>query len=86
MSLNTLYALKVRDLLPEQSKVRALPQNNCWEFWQLWKFYQEYFYKHCLNWMRGNSHDAEEAMSQAMLKAWKEWQKDTTTIQYPKAS
>lgn len=85
MPLNTVLALKVRDLLPEQSKVKALPQNKGRDFWQLWKSYQDYFYKCCLKWMRGNSHDAEEAMSQAMLKAWKEWQKSANTIQYPKA-
>lgn len=85
MSLNTVAALKVRNLWPEQSQVRALPQNNCRDFWQLWEFYQDYFYKRCFQWMSGNFHNAEEAMSQAMLKAWKEWQNYATTIQYPKA-
>ena len=85
MSINTVCALKVRNLLPEQSQVRALPQNNCRDFWQLWESYQNYFYKLCLNSMRGNSHDAEEVLSQAMLKACNEWQKSANTIQYPKA-
>jgi RNA polymerase sigma-70 factor (ECF subfamily) len=85
MPLNTLSALEVSNLLPEQSNVRALPQNSCQDFWQLWESYQDYFYKCCLKWMRGNSHDAEEVLSQAMLKAWNEWQKSANTIQYPKA-
>jgi hypothetical protein len=35
MSLTTSGALKVRNLWPEQSKVRALPRNNGRDFWQL---------------------------------------------------
>lgn len=85
MPLNSIATLKVRNLLPEQSKVRALPQNNCQNFWQLWESYQDDFYKCCLKWMRGNSHDAEEAMSQAMLKAWNEWPNYENTIKYTKA-
>ena len=84
MPLSSIHALKAKNLLSAQSKVRALPQNNGRDFWQLWESYQDYFYQRCLRWMRGNSHDAEEAMSQAMLKAWNEWQKYANTIQYPK--
>ncbi|RUS93828.1 hypothetical protein DSM107003_40640 [Trichormus variabilis SAG 1403-4b] len=35
--------------------------------------------------MGGNSHDAEDALNQAMLKAWNEWIKTENKIIYPKA-
>jgi RNA polymerase sigma-70 factor (ECF subfamily) len=35
--------------------------------------------------MGGNFHDAEDALNQAMLKAWNEWTKDAKKIIYPKA-
>lgn len=38
------------------------------EFWSLWMDHNEYLYKACLNWM-GNVPDAEDVLSQAMLKA-----------------
>ncbi|MEG3938299.1 MULTISPECIES: RNA polymerase sigma factor [unclassified Microcoleus] len=39
-------------------------------FWQLWEQNRDYFYRCCLKWMGGNSMDAEEALSRAMVKAW----------------
>ncbi|HLO88112.1 MAG TPA: sigma-70 family RNA polymerase sigma factor [Nostocaceae cyanobacterium] len=80
-----LSGLKIRNVLPEQSQIQALPQNNCWDFWRLWESYQDYFYTCCLQWMGGNSHDAEDMLSQAMLKAWNEWPKYANAIKYPKA-
>ena len=40
------------------------------EFWQQWQEYQDYLYRCCIKWMGGNLTDAEDALSQAMLKAW----------------
>ncbi|QSJ20824.1 sigma-70 family RNA polymerase sigma factor [Nostoc sp. UHCC 0702] len=74
-----------RNLLPKQSQFKALSQNNGGDFWQLWELYQDYFYKCCLKWMEGNSYDAEDALNQAMLKAWNEWTKYPNKITYPKA-
>jgi RNA polymerase sigma factor (sigma-70 family) len=67
------------------SQFKALSQNNCRDFWQLWESSQDYFHKCCLQWMVGNSHDAEDALNQAMLKAWNEWTKYANKITYPKA-
>lgn len=39
-------------------------------FWEIWQQYQDYLYRRCWTWMGGNSTDAQEALSQAMLKAW----------------
>ncbi|MDB9548881.1 RNA polymerase sigma factor [Dolichospermum circinale] len=38
------------------------------EFWSLWMDHNEYLYQACVNWM-GNITDAEDVLSQAMLKA-----------------
>lgn len=35
--------------------------------------------------MGGNYHDAEDALTQAMLKAWNQWKKCANKIIYPKA-
>ncbi|MCC5615136.1 sigma-70 family RNA polymerase sigma factor [Nostoc sp. CHAB 5836] len=67
------------------SQFKAPSPNNCRDFWQLWESEQDDFYKCCLNWMLGNSHDAEDALNQAMLKAWNEWTKYADKITYPKA-
>ncbi|NET55648.1 MAG: RNA polymerase sigma factor [Symploca sp. SIO2E6] len=45
------------------------------EFWRQWEQYQDYLYHCCLKWMKGNSTDAEDALSRAMLKAWEKVQK-----------
>ncbi|MCC5627374.1 RNA polymerase sigma factor [Nostoc sphaeroides CHAB 2801] len=55
------------------------------DFWQLWAQYQDYFYSRSLRWMSGNPIDAEDALSQAMLKAWNEWPKYAGKITNPKA-
>ncbi|HEY9299140.1 MAG TPA: sigma-70 family RNA polymerase sigma factor, partial [Phormidium sp.] len=44
-------------------------------FWQLWQQYRDYLHRCCMKWMRGNSTDAEDALSRAMLKAWEKVQK-----------
>lgn len=63
----------------------AVSQNDYRFFWNLWKSNQDYFYKLCVNWMGGNPHDAEDALNQAMLKAFNEWTKSASEIKYPKA-
>jgi RNA polymerase sigma factor (sigma-70 family) len=55
------------------------------EFWHLWQQYRAYHYSRCLQWMGGNSHDAEESLSQAMFKAWNKWPYYTDKIANPKA-
>ncbi|AFZ58903.1 RNA polymerase sigma factor [Anabaena sp. PCC 7938] len=80
-----LSGLKIRNVLPKQSKLRDLSQNDCGDFWELWLSYQDYFYNLCLKWMGGNSHDAEDVLNQAMLKACNQWKKYANEIIYPKA-
>lgn len=53
-------------------------------FWQLWQQHQDYLYHRCCYWM-GNSIDAEDALSQAMLKAWEKVQTGKGAITNSKA-
>jgi RNA polymerase sigma factor (sigma-70 family) len=83
--LFSLSELEIKNELPKQSQFKALAQKNYQDFWQLWESYQDYFYNLSLKWMGGNFHDAEDALNQAMLKAWNEWTKDANKIIHPKA-
>ncbi|WP_079681454.1 RNA polymerase sigma factor [Planktothrix sp. PCC 11201] len=62
---------------PESNLLLFVPDsaypNSFRSFWQLWQKYQNYLYRRCLYWM-GNPIDAEDALSQAMLKAWEKTQ------------
>ena len=53
-------------------------------FWQEWQVHQEHLYHCCLKWVNSNRIDAEEILSQAMLKAWNQWQNSGSKIKYPK--
>ncbi len=44
-------------------------------FWEQWTEYQDQLYRCCLKLMNSNPTDAEDALSQAMLKAWEKIQK-----------
>ncbi|NET06812.1 MAG: sigma-70 family RNA polymerase sigma factor [Merismopedia sp. SIO2A8] len=55
------------------------------EFWQQWQELQDPLYRCCLKLMNFNSTDAEDALSQAMLKAWEKVQKYAEKIDNLKA-
>jgi len=57
----------------EKILLARLSQGECPVFWQLWEQYRNKLYRCCLRWM-GNSTDAEDALSRAMLKAWEKVQ------------
>ncbi|MBD2569835.1 RNA polymerase sigma factor [Anabaena lutea] len=80
-----LSEIEFRNVLPKKSQFRDLSSNNCGDFWQLWESYQDDFYNLCLKWMGGNSHDAEDVLNQAMLKACNEWTKQINKIIYPQS-
>lgn len=54
-------------------------------FWQQWQQHQETLYRCCIKWMGGNLTEAEDALSQAMLKAWEKVQKSVGKIENWKA-
>ncbi|NEQ38209.1 MAG: sigma-70 family RNA polymerase sigma factor [Okeania sp. SIO3I5] len=81
----SLSGVENRNLLPKKTQFSGVSPNHHRDFWQIWESYQDYFYKLCLQWMRGNSHDAEDILNQAIIKAWNEWEKSANKIIYPKA-
>ena len=54
-------------------------------FWQEYQKHQEYLYRCCVKWMGGNSTNAEDALSMAMLKAREKIQQCSKTIENFKA-
>ncbi|MBP0017503.1 MAG: sigma-70 family RNA polymerase sigma factor [Cyanobacteria bacterium SBLK] len=54
-------------------------------FWQQWQEHRESLYQCCLKLMNFNATDAEDALSQVMLKAWEKVQKYKETITNIKA-
>ncbi|NEQ71857.1 MAG: sigma-70 family RNA polymerase sigma factor [Okeania sp. SIO2C9] len=54
-------------------------------FWQQWQEYQDYLYRCCIKWMGGNSTEAEDALSMAMLKAREKIQQSAKVIENFKA-
>lgn len=67
------------------SSLRYNPEDINSVFWQEWQAYRDHLYLCCLKWMKSNPIDAEDVLSQAMLKAWNEWQNYGGKIKYPKA-
>jgi len=55
------------------------------QFWEKWTEYQDQLYRCCLKLMNSNPTDAEDALSQAMLKAWEKVQKYAGKIDNLKA-
>jgi RNA polymerase sigma factor (sigma-70 family) len=70
------------------SKKRELPQGppgerdpeSYEEFWKIWKLHASYLSGLCLRWTRGNSADAEDALSQAKTKALAAYLKGRETL------
>ncbi|NER28209.1 MAG: sigma-70 family RNA polymerase sigma factor, partial [Symploca sp. SIO1C4] len=55
------------------------------KFWQQWQEQKDQLFRCCLKLMNFNSNDAEDALSQAMLKAWEKVQKYAGKIDNLKA-
>ncbi|WP_293089621.1 sigma-70 family RNA polymerase sigma factor, partial [Moorena sp. SIO3H5] len=49
-------------------------------FWPLWEHYKDYLYHRCLSWMGGNRSQAQDALSEIMLKAWEKLPKFAAKI------
>lgn len=63
--------VKIATESEEQVLLKHLSDGDRTAFWKLWIHYQDYLFHRCRIWMGGNLADAEEALSRAMLKAWK---------------
>ena len=52
--------------------LRRIAQGDTKAFWEVWgKYREECLTRYSLQWMAGNRADAEDALSQSGLKAWK---------------
>ncbi|MEG4595025.1 sigma-70 family RNA polymerase sigma factor [Microcoleus sp. F8_C2] len=58
----------------EQQLLHRLAAGETRAFWQLFQQYRDYLFGCCRKWMNGNSTEAEDLLSQAMLKALKKAQ------------
>lgn len=83
--LHSVHPLEVETESEEQAILRQIAQGDRTAFWQLWQQYHDYLYRRCWTWMGGNHMEAEEALSQAMLKAWNKMPKYAEQITNPKA-
>ncbi|MGK7902638.1 MAG: RNA polymerase sigma factor [Hormoscilla sp.] len=55
------------------------------DFWPLWQEHQDCFWRCCLQRMKGDRTEAEDALHEAMLKAWDAWHQLTEPIVHVKA-
>jgi RNA polymerase sigma factor (sigma-70 family) len=55
------------------------------EFWEEWQQHKDHLHICCIKWIGDKPTDVEDVLSQAMLKACNQWQKERGKIQYPKA-
>jgi len=60
-------------------------QGSLTAFWQFWELHQEYLYYRCRNWIGGNPTEAEDVLSQVMLKASEKFPHYAHQITKPKA-
>jgi len=59
----------------EQQLLQRLAAGEINAFWQLFQQHRDYLFRCCVKWMNGNSTEAQDLLSQAMLKALKKAQK-----------
>ena len=52
----------------EQQLLQRLASGEINAFWQIFQQHRDYLFRCCLKWMNGNSTEAEEILSQAMVK------------------
>lgn len=60
---------------PEQQLLQQIAAGEIKAFWPLWQQHREYLFRCCLSWTNGNSTEAEDVLSQAMLNAREKVQK-----------
>jgi RNA polymerase sigma factor (sigma-70 family) len=69
----------------EQQLLHRLAAGETRAFWELFQPYQDYLLRCCLNWTNGNLTEAEDLLSQAMLKALEKAQKFAEKITHFKS-
>ncbi|MGL5197322.1 MAG: RNA polymerase sigma factor, partial [Chroococcales cyanobacterium] len=71
----------IQPLTEEEQLLKRLAAGEDQAFWSLFQQHQDHLFRCCLNWMDGNSTEAEDLLSQAMLKAFKKAHKYAEKIQ-----
>ncbi len=71
---NQFFPAAVSELSREAQETKLLlnrlAEGDHAAFWPLWEQHKKHLYTICLNQMKGMHNDAEDALSEAMLKAW----------------
>ena len=62
-------------LTEEQQLLQRIAAGEINAFWPLFQQHRDYLFGCCRKWMNGNSTEAEDVLSQAMVKAWEKAQK-----------
>lgn len=63
-----------------ESLLEKLSDGDSSAFWPLWENYKDYLYHRCLRWMGGNTTEAQDALSEIMVKAWEKLPKFAAKI------
>ncbi|WP_254563374.1 RNA polymerase sigma factor [Oscillatoria sp. HE19RPO] len=71
----------IQPLTEEEQLLKPLAAGEYQAFWSLFQQHQDHLFRCCLKWMDGNSTEAEDLLSQAMLKAFKKAHKYAEKIQ-----
>lgn len=58
-------------LTEEEQLLKRLAAGEARAFWSLFQQHRDHLFRCCLKWMNGNSTEAEDLLSQSMLKAFK---------------
>ncbi len=69
----------------EQQLLQCLSRGEINAFWQLFEQHRDYLFRCCVKWMNGNSIEAEDVLSRAIIKAWEKIKQDTVVIDNFKA-
>lgn len=70
--------------LGEQILLQRLANDDRAAFWPLWQQHKPYLFRCCQHWMN-NKEDADDALSEIMLRAWEKMQSHAARINNPKA-
>ncbi|NET65739.1 MAG: RNA polymerase sigma factor [Moorea sp. SIO1G6] len=63
-----------------ESLLEKLSDGDSSAFWPLWEHYKDYLYHRCLSWMGGNTTEAQDTLSEMMVKAWEKLPKFAAKI------
>ncbi|EAW36261.1 DNA-directed RNA polymerase ECF-type sigma factor (sigma-W) [Lyngbya sp. PCC 8106] len=69
----------------EQQLLQCLSRGEINAFWQLFEQHRDYLFRCCVKWMNGNSIEAEDVLSRAIIKAWEKIKQNTVVIDNFKA-